>query len=63
MDTETTAYACLATLNMIKIDAGLTIVRQLATQKNPWGSFGSTQVWLRLFQGLHVGWVITDMWY
>ena len=58
-DTETTAYALLTTLNMInnvneKISAGLSIVRWLSTQRNPWGGFGSTQVCVRLFQGFHV---------
>ena len=57
---ESTAYAYLTTLNMInnvneKISAGLSIVRWLSTQRNPWGGFGSTQVCVRLFQGLHVG--------
>ncbi|KAF6025639.1 A2ML1 [Bugula neritina] len=47
-DTETTAYALLTKLNtrlsvQQKISEGLSIVRWLSTQRNPWGGFGSTQ--------------------
>lgn len=48
-DTETTAYALMAMLNMIdstsdKVSRGLPVVRWLSTQRNPYGGFGSTQV-------------------
>lgn len=50
-DVETTAYALLATLEMSdednKVENGLNIVRWLSQQRNAYGGFGSTQVWLR----------------
>lgn len=62
-DTETTAYALLTKLIMVKndntrISEGLPIVRWLSTQRNSYGGFGSTQVCRRFIR--KITWFINN---